>query len=207
MTIAGEIERVLAGNPVRSSGGRTGYGEWDWLGAVPARTMRRLTGAGYFARGGLSVDEAADIICARVPGISTPDDALAWYVSTALAELEERQADRRGETRWEELERPDDEWADMFEDDGDDIDGQVPVDVVPLALEPDELPTWEPGPDDEEPAPRFPADAPRTFYGSARPTPRRSCWDSAPDDVSPRRRREHGSTWWAIASAVRRWTR
>lgn len=103
----GEIDRVLNGNAVASCGRRTEHGEWDWLDAVDRRTVRRLTGAGYFARGGLSIDEMADMVAARVGGVETLDEAVEWFISTAVHELDARQAARRGEARWEDQERPD----------------------------------------------------------------------------------------------------
>lgn len=200
MTIVGEIDRVLAGNPLRSTGARNAHGEWDWVDHIDRRTMRRLTGAGYFARAGLSIDEAADMICARVGGVDTLDDAIAWYVRTALAELDERQADRAGVVRWEDQERPDDTW-DLHDPD------LLPVsrassrceEPETLELDPAELPTV---PWDVEPTPVFEPDARPTLYGSVRPAP--SVWPSTPDDTSPRRRRRHGAMWWRI---VGRWSR
>lgn len=202
MAVAGEIDRVLHGNALRSSGGRTAFGEWDWLDHVPRRDMRRLTGAGYFARAGLAIDEAADLIISRVPGVETIDDAIEWYVATALVELDERQADRAGDVPWHDLERPDDEWPDddPLEPPTSTPDATSPVQSIELA--PAECPTIESW--DVEPASVFEPDARPTFYGSMRPARRVSSWDSSPDATSPRRpRRQHTSTWWAI----RRWLR
>lgn len=196
-TVVGEIDRVLHGNRLASSSRRTEHGEWDWLEHVPRRTVRRLIGGGYFGRRGLSMDEAADMICDRVPGVDTLDAAIEWYIRTALAELDERATDRASAVRWEDQERPDDEWPD-------DEPLEEPADepAEPITLAPAECPTiaW-----DVEPAPSFDPDARPTFYGSKRPT-RVSCWDSGTDDASRRRQRRHGTTWWRIRSIITRWT-
>lgn len=192
-----EIERVLAGNALVSSGARSEHGEWDWLPHVDRRTIRRLTGAGYFARRGVELDVAADLIIARVPGVETFDDAIEWYVTTALRELDERQAARRGEVRWEDQERPDDSYT--FEPDDETVEVVVDMDVEMIDVDVCyEL--------DREPAFVLPAGTRATFYGSDRSALRVSVWDSMPDDGVRRRVRRHGSTWWAVCSWLRRHT-
>lgn len=190
----GEIERVLQGNPLQSSGHAHEEGEWDWLPLVDRRTMRRLTGAGYFARHGLALDEAADVIRQHVAGIATMDDAIEWYIRTALHELNERQRERSGEVAWEDQERPEEEWPD--DDDLEPV--SMPDDVSAQQLHPDECETV---PWDVEPPLRLPAGSRPTFYGSQRPVVRRSCWDSVPDDRLPPLDRRR---WWR---RLRSWMR
>ena len=211
--LEGEIGRVMGGDVPQSSGHAHGGGEWDWLPLVDRRTLRRLTSAGYFRRNGLPLDMAADLIRDRVAGVETFGDAIEWYVSTALRELDDRQARRAGVVRWEDQERPEEDWADHdWSGYDDDPEEPAPVEV----LEDPDVP-WSPEEYDGElePVPATPAGARPTFYGSVRPVRRASVWDSAPDDVSrsvpdgvsPWRRGWHGSTWWAIVGRVCGWFR
>ena len=204
----GEIERVLWGNVLQSTGHAHDHGEWDWLPLVDKRTMRRLTGAGYFARNGIALDEAIDMIVERVGGVETRDQALDWYISTALRELDERQGRRAGVVAWEDLERPDDEWDPDDPDLADPVPVSVPDVVLPELVElaePDvaECPSvdWL-----EEPEPRYPAGSRPTFYGSERPRVRVSAWDSVPDDLLARRRCAQHRTWWWRVRAWFPWT-
>ncbi|MCB0969124.1 MAG: hypothetical protein KDB37_20020 [Ilumatobacter sp.] len=209
--LEGEIGRVMGGDVPQSSGHAHGGGEWDWLPLVDRRTLRRLTSAGYFRRNGLPLDMAADLIRDRVAGVETFGDAIEWYVSTALRELDDRQARRAGVVRWEDQERPEEDWADHDWSDYDDADDDQLEPLVDASV------PWQPEryDGDDEPAPAYPDGARPTFYGSARPVRRASVWDSAPDDVSHsvpddvsrRRRGWHGSAWWSLARRVSGWFR
>lgn len=92
MIFVAELDRVLDGNPIQSRPSRPEHagGEWDPLLALPRRTRRRLIGAGYLNPNGIPPDVAADYIIARVAGVETVDDALGWYVRTALRAIPER---------------------------------------------------------------------------------------------------------------------
>jgi hypothetical protein len=57
-------------------------GEWDTLRAVPIRTRRALTAAGYLARGGMQPDDFADLLRRNLPAQVEPDP-IAWYIATA----------------------------------------------------------------------------------------------------------------------------
>jgi hypothetical protein len=87
----GEFDRVLMGNTVRHPcHGGTG-GEWDTLRRIPAKTMRRLTAAGFFRKWGLEPDVAAsDYIIPSVAGVEDTCAAMEWYWRMALRVLEER---------------------------------------------------------------------------------------------------------------------
>lgn len=85
-----ELDRVLMGTTVKSTPSGPAGGEWDYLLALPRRTRRRLIGAGYLTTYGEQPDVAAELIIAHVAGVENIDDAMAWYVRTALRALAER---------------------------------------------------------------------------------------------------------------------
>lgn len=89
-----ELDRVLGGDRIRTPKTTQTGGESDPFRSHSRRDLRRLTGAGYLVAGGLSHDEAADWITDHVPGIENPDDAIDWYVRTALEAIDEARRDR-----------------------------------------------------------------------------------------------------------------
>lgn len=68
-------------------------GEWDALRATPIRVRRRLTAAGYLARGGMQADTFADMLVRN--GAPDTGDPIAWYLREALRALRERQTAAR----------------------------------------------------------------------------------------------------------------
>jgi hypothetical protein len=79
-------------------GKRKPGGEWDYIRALPIKTRRRLTGAGYMAKNAMQPDDFADMIRRNGPNTGRLSDyeCHAWYVSMALRALTER---RRAEHR------------------------------------------------------------------------------------------------------------
>jgi hypothetical protein len=73
-------------------GKRKPGGEWDYIRALPIRTRRRLTGAGFMAREAMRPDEFADMLRRNVPHLADlgDTDCHAWYVKHALLALTER---------------------------------------------------------------------------------------------------------------------
>lgn len=67
-------------------------GEWDYIRSLPIKTRRRLTAAGFMARGGMQPDDFAGLIRLRAPGMggSGDTDCHAWFVRHALLALTER---------------------------------------------------------------------------------------------------------------------
>lgn len=95
-----ELDRVLGNERLRSPGARRGgrsgpWDEYDVLRQMSRRTIRRLIGAGYLRRRGAVHDEVAEIILARVPGLSSPDEAISWYCTTALVAIGEARREAR----------------------------------------------------------------------------------------------------------------
>jgi len=101
------LHSVLGGEPMPTwnrnrghrgmDGKRKPGGEWDYIRALPLKTRRRLTGAGYMAKNAMSPDDFADMIRRYAPGMGSAGDTEchAWYVKHALLALtERRQADR-----------------------------------------------------------------------------------------------------------------
>lgn len=88
-----DIERVLGANRLLSMPPKRRPqlgGEWDALLSIPNRTRRTLIGAGFLTSTGLKPDVAAECISAGVPGVETTDDAVEWYVRTALVSIAEQ---------------------------------------------------------------------------------------------------------------------
>ena len=85
-----ELERVVGAEGLASSPGRHAGGEWDYILSLPRCTRRRLVGAGYMRRTGMSPDELEALIVPRVSGVETTDEAMAWYVRTCLVAIGER---------------------------------------------------------------------------------------------------------------------
>jgi hypothetical protein len=106
-TFTGFVDSFVYSERPKSIGNRNRHAEWDWHNLFPKRAFRRLTGAGYFRADGMNIDEFTDLVISRVPGVDTLDAAMDWYMTTALAELDERQADRAGVVAWEDQEQPD----------------------------------------------------------------------------------------------------
>lgn len=84
-----ELERVLEGNTVRSPRAEYVGGEWDHLKALPLPLKRRLIGGRYLTSGGLLPDQAAELVRDKVAGVDTTCDAMAWYVSTCRAAIDQ----------------------------------------------------------------------------------------------------------------------
>lgn len=84
-----ELDRVMGGDVVASGPVGPG-GEWDAIRGIPLRRRRCLIGALYLTPTGLRPDVAAEIIAQRVAGINSIDDAMEWYVRTALTAVGER---------------------------------------------------------------------------------------------------------------------
>ena len=79
-------------------------GEWDVIRSLPPRVKRTLIGSGYLRPGALQPDVAAELIRDQIPGVQTVDDAIEWYVRTALAAIAESRTDA-GRRRRNELAR------------------------------------------------------------------------------------------------------
>jgi hypothetical protein len=86
----GELDRVLGGSSLLHPAHGDPGGEWDALRALDRSTLRRLTGARLLTPHGLRPDVAADIIARNVARIEDVDDAMAWFVRTALDAITER---------------------------------------------------------------------------------------------------------------------
>lgn len=83
------FDLVVCGEAHASSPRQRPGGEWDpWYG-LPARTRRRLIGAGFARPGAMEPDVLADMIRDRHPGLNG-QDPLDWYFRTALLVLDER---------------------------------------------------------------------------------------------------------------------
>lgn len=95
----GLLDYVVGGDRIASRPARPQYagGEWDSWWHKPARTRRRLVGAGYAHPRGLAPDQLAEVIASRLGGTVDHRDAVDWYVRHALLALEER----RRLVRWE----------------------------------------------------------------------------------------------------------
>lgn len=84
MMFADELDRLTDGDRVRVPCHRhAGAGEYDALGRLSARTLRRLRGGGYLTCGGLPVD-----VLASQAGLSC-DEFLDRYVRLALLTIQE----------------------------------------------------------------------------------------------------------------------
>lgn len=80
----GEIDRVLGDDRLRAPGRGLIHDEFDVFAQLPARSTRRLAGAGFLTAGGLAHDVAADLIIERVAEVHWFGEAIQWYVRTAL---------------------------------------------------------------------------------------------------------------------------
>jgi len=90
-----EMERVVGADALASSpSSRHAEPEWDPILSMPPKVLRRLRGAGFMRRGAMQPDVLAALIIDRVPEVETIDDAMRWYVRTALEAIEERRRER-----------------------------------------------------------------------------------------------------------------
>jgi hypothetical protein len=96
-----ELDRVVGAEALASKSGKHSGGEWDYLMQQPAKTRRRLIGAGYMRVGGMQPDQLAELIIDNVATVETTDAAMFWYVNTCLVALKEARllAGRRFATR------------------------------------------------------------------------------------------------------------
>jgi hypothetical protein len=95
--IEDEFHRVMRGNSVlHPIHGGTG-GEWDTLRRAPAKVLRRLTGARWLTPYGMAPDQVACELTGPYKGIDDVDDAMTWFLRTAVAALDERRARRHWE--------------------------------------------------------------------------------------------------------------
>lgn len=89
--IADMLENIIGGESLATwNSRRPNGGEWDALRAVPLRTRRRLTGAGYLSLRGMLPDEFSDLL--ERNGVKDP---IPWYIRTALLAIDEKHAARR----------------------------------------------------------------------------------------------------------------
>jgi hypothetical protein len=89
------LELYVGAERLSTSGRHRGRGgEWDSLRAVPVRTRRRLTGAGWLVRDGLAPDQLQHIMWEA--GAPTPDidSAVTLYVRLSVAAIGETRAER-----------------------------------------------------------------------------------------------------------------
>jgi len=93
-----ELERVLGDDRIATWRQDQTGGESDPFRNHSRRTLRRLTGSRHLRRGGLKHDVAADIIERHVSDVHNPDDAIDWYVRTALADIAEARVERNART-------------------------------------------------------------------------------------------------------------
>jgi hypothetical protein len=107
---AAEIERAVGADRPKSTGARNRYGEWDFTATVSPRRLRRLTGARYFRRDGMDIDDFADLVCRNVPAVDDHDSAIGWWIDIATRALDAAQEARTTAVPWHLQERPADEW-------------------------------------------------------------------------------------------------
>lgn len=79
---------------IRHPSRRSRGGEWDALAALPARTIRRLTGAGVLTPHGLPPDVAAEWVGARLGRDMTPDELADWLHRVVSPAIHERRTER-----------------------------------------------------------------------------------------------------------------
>ena len=94
-----ELDRVFAGRFMTL---RTmpldklpvGAGEWDWRRVISRKRLRKLIGARYLTSTGEKPDVFAEVIIDNVAGIDNIDDAIDWYIKTALKAITESRRER-----------------------------------------------------------------------------------------------------------------
>ena len=104
-----EIDRAVGAERPKSIGARNGYGEWDFTVTVSPRRLRRLTGARYFRRDGMDIDDFADLVCRNVSGVDDHDSAIEWWIDISTRALDAAQEARTSAVPWHLQEEPEPE--------------------------------------------------------------------------------------------------
>lgn len=104
-----EIDRAVGAERPKSIGARNRYGEWDFTVTVSPRRLRRLTGARYFRRDGMDIDDFADLVCRNVSGVDDHDSAIEWWIDISTRALDAAQEARTSAVPWHLQEEPEPE--------------------------------------------------------------------------------------------------